>query len=80
MDGYAVRAADTLGADADNPMSLTVVGESLPGIGFEGALNGGEALAEDAEAPALPASARAVLLVLWTATAWAAAGIAATVG
>lgn len=44
------------------------------------ALNGGEALAEDAEAPALPASARAVLLVLWTATAWAAAGIAATVG
>lgn len=44
------------------------------------ALNGGEALAEDAEAPALTPSARLVLLVLWTVTAWTAAWTAATVG
>jgi hypothetical protein len=41
------------------------------------ALNGGEALAEDAEAPALTPVARIALLVLWTATAWAAAATAA---
>ena len=44
------------------------------------ALNGGEALAEDAEAPVLNPAARLVLLVLWTATAWAAAGMAAILG
>ena len=39
------------------------------------ALNGGEALAEDAEAPALTPGARLTLLVLWTVTAWAAAAM-----
>ncbi len=34
------------------------------------ALNGGNALVEDAPPPALTARAYAVLLVLWTATAW----------
>ena len=41
------------------------------------ALNGGEALAEDAEAPALTPAARIALLLLWTATAWAVAAMAA---
>ena len=31
MDGYAVRAEDTYGSSAYNPLSLEVVGESLPG-------------------------------------------------
>ncbi len=30
MDGYAVRAEDTLGAGSYNPLSLRVIGESLP--------------------------------------------------
>lgn len=37
------------------------------------ALNGGGALAEDAPVPALTARAYAVLLALWTLTAWLAA-------
>ena len=44
------------------------------------ALNGGAALAEDEEAPPLTPMARAILLVLWTVTAWAAAGSAALLG
>ncbi len=39
------------------------------------ALNGGQALAEDAPAPVLPPRAQAALFVLWTLTAWAAAGL-----
>ena len=41
------------------------------------ALNGGEALAEHEDAPVLTPAARVTLLVLWTATAWAAATISA---
>jgi hypothetical protein len=44
------------------------------------ALNGGEALSEDAEAPAVTPAARVALLVLWTATAWTVAATAASVG
>ena len=40
------------------------------------ALNGGGELAEDAPAPALTARAYAVLLALWTTTAWLAAAAA----
>jgi hypothetical protein len=40
-------------------------------------LNGGRAIAPDAPAPALTARAQMVLLGLWTATAWAAAGLTA---
>ena len=39
-------------------------------------LNGGGALAEDAPAPALTARAYAVLLALWTTTAWLGAAAA----
>jgi hypothetical protein len=40
------------------------------------ALNGGAAIPEDAPTPALTPWAYGVLLVLWTATVWAAAGFA----
>ena len=40
------------------------------------ALNGGAALAEDEAAPVLTPTARIVLFVLWTATAWGVASIA----
>jgi len=36
MDGYAVRAGDTAGADADNPVLLDVIGEVAAGYEFEG--------------------------------------------
>ena len=41
------------------------------------ALNGGQAIAEDAQAPVLPVRAQAVLLGLWTLTAWLGAGLLA---
>src|SRR5262245_37406841 len=34
MDGFAVVAADTLGATAYNPLKLTIVGQSLAGDAF----------------------------------------------
>ncbi len=39
------------------------------------ALNGGAPLAEDQEAPALPAGVRLGLLVAWTVTAWVGAAV-----
>jgi hypothetical protein len=44
------------------------------------ALNRGEALAEDAPAPVLTGRAQALLLGLWTLTAWAGAWLAAAAG
>jgi hypothetical protein len=40
------------------------------------ALNGGQAIAEDAPAPALTLRAQVVLLVAWTLTAWGGAALA----
>jgi hypothetical protein len=40
------------------------------------ALNGGQAIAADAPAPALSLRAQAVLLALWTLTAWVGAALA----
>jgi molybdopterin molybdotransferase len=44
MDGYAVRAADTEGAAADNPVTLRVVGELAAGYVYEGCVQAGEAV------------------------------------
>src|SRR5687768_12157941 len=44
MDGFAVRAADTLGADGD-PVRLAVVDESRAGHPAERSLGPGEAIA-----------------------------------
>ena len=43
-------------------------------------LNGGRAIAAEAAAPVLTARAQVVLLGLWTLTAWAGAGLTATLG
>ncbi len=60
MDGYAVRAADTSGATTYNRLPLSVVGESMPGRGFEGRVQPGEAVRIMTGAP-LPDGADAVL-------------------
>src|SRR5437667_6464730 len=61
MDGFAVRAEDTFGADAYNPLALAVVGEALPAKPFCGAVGPGQAVRIMTGAP-VPAGADAVLM------------------
>ncbi len=61
MDGYAVRAADTFGAEAFNPLSLAVVGESYPARPFAGEVGPGQAVRIMTGAP-MPDGADAVLV------------------
>lgn len=60
MDGYALQAADTLGATAYNRLSLRIVGQSLPGHPFGANLGRGQAVRIMTGAP-LPSGADAVL-------------------
>jgi len=60
MDGYALRAADTMGASPYNRLALEVVGESLPGRPFGGKVEPGKAVRIMTGAP-LPEGADAVL-------------------
>ena len=60
MDGYAVVAASTEGAGSYNRVSLTVVGDSMPGRPFDGSVRGGEAVRVMTGAP-IPLGADAVL-------------------
>jgi molybdopterin molybdotransferase len=60
MDGFAVRGADTFGADAFNPLPLAIVGEAYPGRPFAGVVRPGEAVRIMTGAP-LPDGADAVL-------------------
>jgi molybdopterin molybdotransferase len=60
MDGFAVQAADTLGSTPYNRPELQIVGESLPGRPFAGAIQRGQAVRIMTGAP-LPAGADAVL-------------------
>lgn len=60
MDGYAVRAEETFGAGAYNPLELRVIGESLPGRPFVGQLGSGQAVRIMTGAP-LPSGADAIL-------------------
>jgi molybdopterin molybdotransferase len=60
MDGYALRGSETFGADPYNPLEFEVVGQSLPGRPFPGALRGGQAVRIMTGAP-LPEGADAVL-------------------
>lgn len=62
MDGYAVRAEDTATAGAPHPRPLALVGESLPGRPFAGAVGPGQAVRVMTGAP-IPAGADAVLVV-----------------
>ena len=61
MDGFAIRAVDTLGASADNSRSLTLVGESRPARPFGGNLDPGQAVRITTGAP-VPAGADAILV------------------
>jgi molybdopterin molybdotransferase len=60
MDGYAVVAASTEGAGAYTRLPLTVIGDSLPGRPFEGAITPGQAVRVMTGAP-MPRGADAVL-------------------
>ena len=62
MDGFALRAADTMGASPYNRLTLDVVGESLPGRPFSGQVAPGKAVRIMTGAP-LPCGADAVLPV-----------------
>lgn len=62
MDGFAVRAADTIGASPYNRLPLNVVGESMPGRPFAGRTGPGLAVRIMTGAP-LPPGADAVLPV-----------------
>ena len=60
MDGYALHAAETVGAGDYNPVSLRVVGKSLPGQPYVSRVNAGEAIRIMTGAP-LPSGADAVV-------------------
>lgn len=60
MDGFALRADQTQGASPYNPLSLKLLGVSLPGNPFGGRVNAGEAVRIMTGAP-LPDGADAVL-------------------
>ncbi len=62
MDGFALQAADTLGASAYHSLSLQVVGESLPGQPSSASVSAGQAIRIMTGAP-IPAGADAVLPV-----------------
>ncbi len=60
MDGYALKGAETAGAGAYHPLTFAIVGESLPGRAFEGALDAGQAVRIMTGAP-VPDGADAVV-------------------
>ncbi|HET9192504.1 MAG TPA: gephyrin-like molybdotransferase Glp [Vicinamibacterales bacterium] len=60
MDGYAVDAASTDGADSYNRRPLIVIGDSMPGRSFGGLLRPGEAVRVMTGAP-IPRGADAVV-------------------
>ena len=62
MDGFALRAADSQGASAYNPLTLEVIGHSLPGQPFEETVGPGRAVRIMTGAP-MPQGADAVLPV-----------------
>jgi molybdopterin molybdotransferase len=61
MDGFAVRGQDTLGAAADNPVPLTLLGAAFPARPFPDPVGPGQAVRIMTGAP-LPAGADAVLI------------------
>lgn len=69
MDGYAVRAADTAGADADHPVQLRVIAD-IPAGDTQGiSVTPGSASRITTGAP-LPPGADAVVPVEWTDEPW----------
>jgi molybdopterin molybdotransferase len=64
MDGYAVGAESTEGATPYNSLPLTLIGDSLPGRPFQGAVGPGQAVRIMTGAP-LPLGCDAVLPAEW---------------
>ena len=64
-DGFAVRAADVAGAAPGTPVSLSVLGEALPGALFPGEVGARECV-EIMTGAALPRGADAVVMVEYT--------------
>jgi molybdopterin molybdotransferase len=64
MDGYALSAVDTDGATAYNPLPFRVIGDSMPGCPFQGAVSRGEAVRIMTGAP-MPRGTDAVLPAEW---------------
>ncbi len=62
MDGFAVQAADTLGASLYNKLPLCMIGTILPGSQFSGVISSGQAM-KIMTGAAMPAGADAVLPV-----------------
>ena len=60
MDGYALRGAETSGASEYNPLTFTVIGQSLPNRPFDGTVSGGAAVRVMTGAP-IPLGADAVV-------------------
>src|SRR5581483_8594780 len=60
MDGYALRAQETYGAGAYNPLEFEVIGDVFPGRPFAGTVGQGQAVRIMTGAP-LPEGADAVL-------------------
>ncbi|MCE9544690.1 MAG: molybdopterin molybdotransferase MoeA [Planctomycetia bacterium] len=60
MDGYALLAADTIGATPTNRLPLSVLGQALPGAAFAGTVAHGQAVRVMTGAP-MPNGADAVL-------------------
>lgn len=60
MDGYAVCADDTYGASTYDPVMLEITGQSMPGVGSDGAVGNGRAVRIMTGAP-VPEDADAVL-------------------
>lgn len=65
MDGFAVFAKETFGAEANSPARFEVIGRSRPGQRFEGHLRSGQAVAIATGAP-IPPGADAVVPVEYT--------------
>ncbi len=64
MDGYALLADNTDGASAYSRISLTLIGDSMPGKPFEGFVSSGEAVRVMTGAP-MPRGSDAVLPAEW---------------
>jgi molybdopterin molybdotransferase len=64
MDGYAVQADSTEGAASYSPVSLTVIGDSMPGRAFAGSVSPNQAVRVMTGAP-MPYGANAVLPAEW---------------
>ena len=61
MDGYAIRGEESFGASSYNPIRFEIIGESMPGQPFEGALAKGSAVRIMTGAP-VPVGADAVVM------------------